>query len=138
MRTAPGKSRGILLDLKGIVYEHGLPDDDREYALTGDPIRKATDAAPRRCDQCWAMYYGPSCPRCGHQNVSERRSAYAQRPIDVQRVERVATDAEKMRTLATLVAKGRAKGYKPGYACAVFKSIYGYWPSQQMVNNVRV
>ncbi len=66
LRPAPGKKRAILLDLCGSVHQHGLPDDAREYSLTGRGIKK-TDRLPlRQCPTCGAVFMtAVDCPMCG-------------------------------------------------------------------------
>ena len=68
-RRAPGKKGVIILDLRGAVYFHGLPDEDRKWSLDGttdglrEPgIRIAT------CPKCGATFrWKAFCPRCGTQ-----------------------------------------------------------------------
>lgn len=38
LRSAPGKSRALILDLTGATHLHGLPTEDREYSLEGRAI----------------------------------------------------------------------------------------------------
>lgn len=38
LRPSKGKERAIVLDLVGATHRHGLPTDDRSYALRGRPI----------------------------------------------------------------------------------------------------
>ncbi len=39
LRAAPGKDQATLIDLVGASYKHGLPAEDRLYALEGEAIR---------------------------------------------------------------------------------------------------
>lgn len=41
LRPAPGKSHGLLIDLCGSSWKHGLPGSDLEYSLEGKAIRVA-------------------------------------------------------------------------------------------------
>lgn len=69
LRPALGKTHATLLDLTGQVWRHGLPTDDRAYALTGTAITPRTGAPSlSTCPQCGAVYPpapGP-CPSCGY------------------------------------------------------------------------
>ncbi len=56
LRTAPGKTSAIFIDLPGCSHEHGLPTADREYALHGRAI-KTTGESLKNCLQC-----GCTCP----------------------------------------------------------------------------
>lgn len=56
-----------------VIKQHGLPDDDRDYQLSG---KAENPPSLSTCEECRAMYSGPSCPSCGHENerveVTER------------------------------------------------------------------
>ena len=95
-RRSPGKTRVIILDLRGAVYFHGLPDEDRQWSLDGttdglrEPgIRIAT------CPKCGATFrWKGFCPRCGTQigaadkhappplTKTEKLEKYAKIPLD--------------------------------------------------------
>ncbi len=62
-----GKTRCTVLDLRGSVHLHGLPDDDRVWSLEGAAVRRAeTMTALRRCTECGAIFRpAVRCPRCG-------------------------------------------------------------------------
>lgn len=69
LRPFPGKRCALVVDLAGIVHEHGYPTDDREYSLTGEAIRRSV-----RAESIWqCLYCGATrpttpidriCPRC--------------------------------------------------------------------------
>lgn len=67
LRPAPGKSRCLVLDLRGSVHLHGLPDEDRVWSLTGAAVRRVEKlSAIRRCDECGAIFRPAArCPLCG-------------------------------------------------------------------------
>jgi superfamily II DNA or RNA helicase len=67
LRPAPGKIRCTVIDLRGAVYLHGLPDEDRVWSLDGKAVRRAeTIMALARCTECLAVFRpARSCPRCG-------------------------------------------------------------------------
>jgi DNA repair protein RadD len=51
LRAAPGKVTATLIDLAGDSHLHGLPTQDREYALDGRAIR-AVGEPLKNCPQC--------------------------------------------------------------------------------------
>ncbi len=57
MRPSPGKSRALIIDLRGVSYELGRPDADREYSLEGQGISggSATIAKTRLCVVCQSI-----------------------------------------------------------------------------------
>lgn len=67
LRPSPGKTRCTVLDLRGSVFDHGLPDEDRVWSLSGAAVRRSeTMTALRRCGECLAVFRPSSrCPRCG-------------------------------------------------------------------------
>ncbi len=44
---------------------HGLPDDDRDYSLSAKPEELSNLT---QCQECLAMYRGPRCTACAHEN----------------------------------------------------------------------
>ena len=55
--SSTGKTRCTVVDLKGAVHLHGLPDDERRWSLTGAAVRVAESlAALRRCATCLAIF----------------------------------------------------------------------------------
>ena len=84
LRPCPGKPGALVYDLRGYVYLHGLPEQDRVWSLEGSQGRTASERAPdlRRCRECHAVF-GPRtrCPRCGSVLVADPR------PMRVQRAE---------------------------------------------------
>jgi DNA repair protein RadD len=83
---ATGKTRCVVVDLRGSVHLHGLPDEDRVWSLDGTPARR-TEKLPtlRRCAACGAIFRPSSrCPLCG-----EAATAAAKVPRNLNRAERL-------------------------------------------------
>ena len=71
MRYMPGKT-AIIIDHVGNYYQHGLPDDDREWTL--EPKKKQENMVKiRECPMCYAVYPPTQqrCPYCGYKAVKE-------------------------------------------------------------------
>lgn len=66
LRSSPGKTEAILIDLTGCTHEFGFPTDDRIYSLDGRGIRPAAQSVTV-CLMCGGSYAsGPvECPLCG-------------------------------------------------------------------------
>jgi hypothetical protein len=63
--AAPGEI-GLVLDLRGCVWIHGLFEEERIFSLTGVAIRRKDGAALRCCKNCGKIeLYRASCSRCG-------------------------------------------------------------------------
>ena len=83
-RAHPGKTHARVYDLRGAVYLHGLPEDDRVWSLAGEQGRPAADrpAGLRTCRSCHAVTAPVTrCPRCGSTMLADPR------PMRVQRAE---------------------------------------------------
>lgn len=67
LRPAPGKRQATLIDLCGSVHDHGPPDLERTYSLTGKAITGVVRDRIRQCPTCGAVFLaGPQrCPQCG-------------------------------------------------------------------------
>ena len=98
---ATGKARCTVIDLRGCVHIHGLPDEDRVWSLTGKAVRRAeTVTALRRCAGCLAIFRpAKRCPRCGMEAVTSVR------------VPRVLTRTEKLVNWSSVPAAKRDERY---------------------------
>lgn len=111
LRPSPGKDRAIICDHAGNVFQHGLPDDPREWSLKGrvKAPRGAGNAdalSIRQCDVCYRV--SPStvkvCPGCGEQFAIDNRDILT-REGELSKVER---EALRKREAARRVAEEKA------------------------------
>lgn len=145
MRPQDGVS--VILDHAGImakldqsgkfVLNHGFPDDDREWSLSGSVKKKSSESVipTSTCGQCWATFrIAPKCPYCGHErDVSGRSLSEIEaemEAIDPEKI-RAAQEAERKnarrqegmaKTLTDLCAVAKERGYKPGWVVQRWKS----------------
>jgi DNA repair protein RadD len=63
----PGKPKAFILDHAGNTIRHGLPDDPRQWSLTGKVSGEMSAAAPRQCEACGAFNRpgATHCAGCG-------------------------------------------------------------------------
>jgi superfamily II DNA or RNA helicase len=121
----PEGGQAIILDHVGNCLRHGLAEEAREWSLDGREKRKAKEQSveTKQCESCYAIFTGNQCPQCGTERTP------APREIEETDGELQQIDAEEMarryqfrreeglcRSLADLVALGKARGYKPGWA----------------------
>lgn len=123
LRTAPGKPHAIILDHVGNTSRHGMPDDEREWSLTGRArgAKGGEDSGPacRQCEQCFAVSPAAAlkCRECG--------SPFPRAPREVEQVDGTLSevDIEQARkqakrdqadaaTLEALADLGARRGYK--------------------------
>lgn len=125
IRTAPGKTHAIVLDLVGAVHEHGLPDAAREYALEGKAIRPGATVAIRQCLACGAAYeVGPRvCPRCGAGVPPPPKPRMSRE--ELARVMSSHTPDRRAQEWQRLQATARARGYSAGWAWHRYRVMYG-------------
>lgn len=130
-RGARPEKRALLIDLRGVVHVHGLPDEASEYSLEGAGIRKAVETqAIRTCDACGAIFKLQAvCPRCGEEHRAKTREQSV-RAQEIGRVARVATREEKLSTWERMVLSAAERGWKLGSAAHKFKAIFGHWPDR--------
>ena len=131
-RLSPGKTHAILLDHTGNCQRLGMPDEDRDWTLTGDVERRKKKPPPsiRVCVKCFAASPARaiSCVECGNvfevkprQEIEEREGEL--REITAEDIARKKERQEQGRatTLAQLEQIARIKGYKPGWATKVYE-----------------
>jgi superfamily II DNA or RNA helicase len=122
LRPKEDGGRALLLDHAGNVWRHGLPDDSREWSLGGREARQAasseSDIQVRQCVKCYACHRpAPKCPVCGHVYELKAREVdhvdgelQAMDPAEIRR--RRNAEQGQARTLESLVALGRERGYR--------------------------
>jgi DNA repair protein RadD len=113
----------VLLDHAGNCLRLGLPDDDREWSLEGKPKSKKktdNDIQPiRQCTQCYAVHRpAPACPHCGFEYPKQSREVEEVSgelkqidPSELAARRELKAQQAHARSLADLVALGRARGY---------------------------
>lgn len=99
--ASTGKAKCTVLDLRGSVHLHGLPDEDRAWSIVGAACRRTeAEVRLRRCSECMAIFRSAAaCPRCGA--VATRANS----------IPRVLTRAEKMEKLSALPLAVRDSRY---------------------------
>jgi DNA repair protein RadD len=133
LRPSPetGKDRALLIDLCGSVHEHGLPDDEREFSLSGSPIKLSKKLPPiTTCKACGAAFRPvPKCPRCGLERPPPELPTVAKATL--QRGKPIVDEAEKRAFWQEQTLIAQAKGYKNGWVGFRFKEKYGFWPPRR-------
>lgn len=129
LRPAEGKQEAIVIDLRGAVHDHGLPDADRAYSLEGKPIRETGDrVAIRQCLACGAAYQvGPRvCPRCGASVPPPPKPRMSRE--DLSKVMQTHSPDRRADAWRKLQSMARERGYAPGWAWHRYRVMYGGSP----------
>jgi superfamily II DNA or RNA helicase len=133
LRPAPGKERALLIDLRGVVWQHGLPYAEREYTLDGEGIT-AREKKPQvwSCETCFAVNPRSAkvCQRCDAPKPI-RIVAQEIRERSMQEIDESAEVPEmfKRKAFLALAKAQRERGYKPGWVGVQFKERFGHWPN---------
>jgi DNA repair protein RadD len=127
LRTAPNKSRALILDHVGNCLSHGLPESSREWTLAGETKKKQTDEeniSVRQCKKCFSVWErGAACPYCGHavemkpRKIDEREGELTQ--LTAEHIERAKRERRqevgRARTREEIEKIARERGYAPGW-----------------------
>lgn len=132
MRPHPSKTGALLVDLRGNVHVHGLPDEAVSYALHGKAIRRAGDTpACRFCSVCGAIMGSESacldCGRVGTATEAPRVVETLLRPLARDVLAKDSPAKRRARFEWWLKEEAR-RGYKPGWAHARYRGLYGVSP----------
>lgn len=141
LRAAPevGKRDAIILDLHGCSWKHGSPDEDREYSLEGEGIRrKNLVRGPERfCGVCGALLLGEEsliCERCVGEGV-ERPELRAPDVVNAKLVRYAAkrreTPEQREAYFHKLVAEAVRLGHSVWRPVKKFEAIYGERPDRE-------
>ena len=140
LRPSPGKAAAIILDHVGNVKRHGMPDAKRDWSLNAikrSKRAKEESVGVKMCPKCFCVVIPQTqvCPDCGHVFTETAPRAEAFNGSDDQLVEltpeRIRERQEQKkrkaqigqaRTLNELIALGKERNYKPGWAHYIYNS----------------
>ena len=129
LRPWPGKSDLLLLDLVGATHTHGDIEEARAWFLSGKAVRRAEESEDVRfCPVCGAPSpAGEDCAQCGYTgpDMRKRKPRVLGLPIDRFARKRAEAPDARAKTLARWLREASSRGYRPGWAYARFKSVYG-------------
>lgn len=122
----------LLLDHGGNWDRLFCPWEDFHWSLTSRPSRMASKAPMKLCKGCYAYVENGrvTCPFCGY----EFTAADSRIPTETsaQLVERISEpDALRLDFFNRQLIVAKTKGFKAGYASALYKERYGEWPPDQ-------
>jgi len=140
LRSAAGKQRAVLIDLRGISHKHRLPEADREWSLEGKPISVSEaeqDAKPITCNSCdaefgsWGINRDGSryCPNCGESAPAQELPTISLR--ELHEAGTAADEGTRLKALESLALQAVEKGFKPGWAAHEYRERFGDWPDRK-------
>lgn len=124
--------RCTLVDLCGAVWQHGMPDADREMTLDGVRSRPAAedgDGAIAQCPECGEVYevagYARACPN-GHERPGRPVREVKRAPVGD--IATVVSREELQAEFDRLMRLARERGWSPKAAPTMFWKRFGFWP----------
>ncbi len=128
LRACKGKTDSILLDLNGCSHDHGAPEDERTYSLTGEAIRrKGAPVKERFCGVCGVLIEGAAaivCVECGIERPGMFAPEVTGHRIDKFARHKKRTPEQKKAHYLAMVAEGVRKGHHPAAAGHRYAGMY--------------
>jgi len=140
LRPYPGKVDALILDHAGCTRQHGYIDDDRQWCLDVDApfrtvLRPDTALDIKVCPRCDAVASRAAmvCDECGYEFAGSKRRGVAQTDGELEEIKkrdysRVSQDRRR-EMYAKWQQEQRERRYKPMYARAKYRAMFGVWPS---------
>jgi DNA repair protein RadD len=128
LRPESSGERALLIDLRGAVHKHGMPDANRMFSLDGDAISLGDQVEPvKQCKKCGAVFKPvPACPACGAASPMPVPPAVKREML--QKISEAHTEDQRVEYWQRLLTEARSKGYKHGWAVYKFRARYGTLP----------
>ena len=143
MRTAPGKSQALLLDMAGNVGRHGLPTSPDIVDLNGQVVpipKRGRLIGLVNCPKCLCVYETAECPECHTPRPHAKRvvRTVAGTMDEVIGIEETgamtfARTASPEQRVAWCRKKPR-NGWSTKQIAAVHKRMFGCWPDRSVFN----
>jgi len=126
LRSAAGKSSALLIDLPGVSWIHGPPEDERIFKLEG----KAICRADAKCAVCKQPIVDYPCANCGYApDANDGRETGATEIMNVRMESfkrKIAAGPEQRKeTLLRWMAEAAYKDRAPGAVRFRFRHSYG-------------
>lgn len=138
LRSAPGKTKATLIDLRGVVHRLGLPEAERVWSLEGKAIsltREEKDRPLKPCPACDGMVSSWTtdrdgwrvCPLCRERVAPPEPPKVA--PRELHQMGTAADDRARRAVLVALAkSASRRAGNRAGWVAYRFKDRFGDWP----------
>jgi len=136
LRSSPetGKRDALLIDYRGLSYQHGLVEHARSYSLDGKAITCSAGDGPRafQCPRCSGVFApAERCPYCQALQLRPRERQ-ATRRTEAVAITKTHDESYLRGYFDQLRSEARAKGHKPGWVGYRFQARFGFWPKWAM------
>lgn len=143
MRASPGKEFATFIDLKGIVHQYGfgLPEEEREYSLTGRAIRikskRKKQEALTACEKCKTLFRpGETACACAPEIKPAGTSVVEVRRRTLMEIRQTEPDITKRSYFERYRNVCRQRGMKPMAAAFMYKTRYGHMPPREWMGEL--
>lgn len=133
LRPSENKSKVLILDHSGTVYQHGLPERAKDWVLqeriekkkaVKKKEKKEYEKLMRTCKVCKLIFEGKVCPACGEEVtlqweailIKEGRLEKLDKDMFVKAQKSEDIVRKKKQFMAKLLGYAEYKGFKPGWA----------------------
>lgn len=128
----------LLLDHAGNFDRLGCPFEDVVWSLKDRPKRARGQEPTRKCSACGG--YVPLskvvCPHCGADLPRAEETPLAESDEEL-RQRQTEPEALKWAYFWRQVVTAKAKGFKPGFASALYRERYGQWPPRHWSDKIK-
>jgi superfamily II DNA or RNA helicase len=127
----------LLLDHAGNFDRLGCPFEDLVWSLKDKPKRHGGQPPMRKCPSCdgYVELSKYTCPHCGADLPREKR-ALTESPESLQQ-RSTEPEALKWAFFWRQVVTAKSRGFKPGFASAIYKDHYGTWPPKHWSEKIK-
>ena len=127
----------LLLDHAGNFDRLGCPFEDLIWSLKDKPKRHGGQPPMRKCPSCGGYVEMSKyiCPHCGADLPREKR-ALTESPESLQQ-RSTEPEALKWAFFWRQVVIAKSKGFKPGFASAIYRDHYGTWPPKHWSEKIK-
>jgi len=135
LRPYAGKSDALLIDLRGVSWLLGRPDQDRDYSLEGKGIiLRGASATERMCPVCGLpLGDAATCPECGRETEQVIPQATGEKLVDWDEQAHEAVKDQLKPNRAVLSLAGMMRKYGERRAINMFRGIFKRHPDARTV-----
>lgn len=136
LRPHKGKVDALLIDLRGVSWMLGRPDQDRDYSLTGEGIvLRGSSATERMCPVCGLpLGDAVTCPECGRETEQVVPQATGEKLIDwEEKVHEAVKEQLKPNRLVLSLAGMLSKSKTEQSAIVRFRAIFKRYPDSHLI-----
>lgn len=132
------QSHAKVIDLTGVVKKHGPPEEEREYFLEGQAVRrKGETTSDRFCRICRAVISDGAACACGAALGGTEVPDVAGVQLDKFAWAKELSNDKRVNMLARWLSTAEEKRHKIGHVKYKYKAVFKQWPTDFQLNEAR-